>query len=126
MIRKAIVLLSGGLDSTTCLAIAIDEGFQPYALTIKYGQHHNFELKAAQKVVQFFHIDNHCILDINLAQFGGSALTADIEIPKNRNENEMKDIPPTYVPARNTVLLSLALAWAETLDAYDILSLIHI
>ena len=120
MIRKAIVLLSGGLDSTTCLAIARDEGYQPYALTINYGQHHNFELKAAQKVVQFFHIENHCILDINLAQFGGSALTADIEIPKNRNENEMKDIPPTYVPARNTVLLSLALAWAETLDAYDI------
>ena len=120
MIRKAVVLLSGGLDSTTCLAIARDEGYQPYALTINYGQHHNFELKAAQRVVQFFHIENHCILDINLAQFGGSALTADIEIPKNRNENEIKDIPPTYVPARNTVLLSLALAWAETLDTYDI------
>jgi len=118
--KKTIVLLSGGLDSTTCLAIAKDAGFEISALTINYGQHHDFELHASRQVIDHFNIDSHSIIDIDLSQFGGSALTDDMEIPKDRNENEMVDIPVTYVPARNTVFLSLALAWAETLGAYDI------
>ena len=120
MSNKAVILLSGGLDSTTCLAIAKNKGFELYALTFNYGQRHDFELKAAQKIVDHYQIKNHSVVDIDLAQFGGSALTDEIDVPKDRSESEMTDIPLTYVPARNTVFLSLALAWAETLNAFDI------
>ena len=120
MSNKAVILLSGGLDSTTCLAIAKHQGFDLNTLTINYGQRHDFELKSAQKIVDQFQIKNHSVIDIDLTQFGGSALTDEIEVPKDRSESEMKDIPLTYVPARNTVFLSLALAWAETLNAFNI------
>ena len=120
MNNKAVILLSGGLDSTTCLAIAKHQGFDLNALTFNYGQRHDFELKSAQKIVDHFQIKNHSVVNIDLAQFGGSALTDEIDVPKNRSESEMTDIPVTYVPARNTVFLSLAIAWAETLNAFDI------
>jgi len=120
MSNKAVILLSGGLDSTTCLAIAKNQGFDLNALTLNYGQRHDFELKSAQKIVDHFKIKNHSVVNINLAQFGGSALTDEIDVPKDRSESEMTDIPLTYVPARNTVFLSLALAWAETLNAFNI------
>ena len=120
MSSKAVILLSGGLDSTTCLAIAKNQGFDLNALTLNYGQRHDFELKSAQKIVDHFKIKNHSVVNINLAQFGGSALTDEIDVPKDRSESEMTDIPVTYVPARNTVFLSLALAWAETLNAFNI------
>ena len=120
MNSKAVILLSGGLDSTTCLAIAKNQSFELYALTFNYGQRHDFELKSAQKIVDHYQIKNHSVVDIDLAQFGGSALTDEIDVPKDRSESEMTDIPLTYVPARNTVFLSLALAWAETLNAFDI------
>ena len=120
MNSKAVILLSGGVDSTTCLAIAKNQGFELYVLTFNYGQRHDFELKSAQKIVDHYQIKNHSVVDIDLAQFGGSALTDEIDVPKDRSESEMTDIPLTYVPARNTVFLSLALAWAETLNAFDI------
>ncbi len=120
MSNKAVILLSGGLDSTTCLAIAKHQGFDLNALTLNYGQRHDFELKSAQKIVDHFKIKNHSVVNINLAQFGGSALTDEIDVPKDRSESEMTDIPLTYVPARNTVFLSLALAWAETINAFNI------
>ena len=120
MSSKAVILLSGGLDSTTCLAIAKNQGFDLNALTLNYGQRHDFELKSAQKIVDHFKIKNHSVININLAQFGGSALTDEIDVPKDRSESEMMDIPVTYVPARNTVFLSLALAWAETINAFNI------
>ena len=120
MSNKAVILLSGGLDSTTCLAIAKNQGFDLNALTFNYGQRHDFELKSAQKIVDHFQIKNHSVVNINLAQFGGSALTDEIDVPKDRSESEMTDIPITYVPARNTVFLSLALAWAETINAFNI------
>ena len=118
--KRAVVLLSGGLDSTTCLAIAREQGFDLFALTVNYGQRHVFELQAAKNVALSLDIEKHSVLDIDLAQFGGSALTDDIEVPKDRVESEMADIPATYVPARNTVLLSVALARAETLESFDI------
>ena len=120
MSNKAVILLSGGLDSTTCLAIAKNQGFDLNALTLNYGQRHDFELKSAQKIVDHFQIKNHSVVNIDLAQFGGSALTDEINVPKDRSESEMTDIPITYVPARNTVFLSLALAWAETINAFNI------
>ena len=120
MSKKAVVLLSWGLDSTTCIAIAKNAGFRIAALTINYGQRHKFELDAAKQIIDHYQINNHSIVDIDLSQFGGSALTDDIEIPKDRSDKDMTDIPVTYVPARNTVFLSLALAWAETLQAFDI------
>ena len=120
MSNKAVILLSGGLDSTTCLAIAKHQGFNLNALTLNYGQRHDFELKSAQKIVDHFQIKNHSVVNIDLAQFGGSALTDEIDVPKDRSESEMTDIPITYVPARNTVFLSLALAWAETINAFNI------
>ena len=120
MSNKAVILLSGGLDSTTCLAIAKNQGFDLNALTFNYGQRHDFELKSAQKIVDHFQIKNHSVVNIDLAQFGGSALTDEIDVPKDRSESEMTDIPITYVPARNTVFLSLALAWAETINAFNI------
>ncbi len=118
--KKAVVLFSGGLDSTTCLAQALKKGFTPYALTINYGQRHNFEIQAAKTIVKHYHIQNHSIVDIDLSKFGGSALTDNIDVPKNRTLKDRNDIPITYVPARNTIFLSLALAWAETLNTYDI------
>ena len=120
MNNKAVILLSGGLDSTTCLAIAKHQGFNLNALTFNYGQRHDFELKSAQKIVDHFQVKNHSVVNVNLAQFGGSALTDEIDVPKDRSESEMTDIPITYVPARNTVFLSLALAWAETINAFNI------
>jgi len=120
MNKKAVILLSGGLDSTTCLAIVKNQGFDISALTVNYGQRHVFELESAKKVAQIFDINKHSVVDIDLAQFGGSALTDDVKVPKDRDESDMTDIPVTYVPARNTVLLSMALAWAETLDTTDI------
>ena len=117
---KAVVLVSGGLDSTTCLAMAREKGFDLYALTFNYGQRHDHELNSAKMVVDFFNIQNHRIIDIDLAQFGGSALTDKIDVPKKRDLSDMAEIPVTYVPARNTVFLSLALAWAEVLGSFDI------
>ena len=117
---KAVVLVSGGLDSTTCLAMAREKGFDLYALTFNYGQRHDHELNSAKMVVDFFNIQNHSIIDIDLAQFGGSALTDQIDVPKKRDLSDMAEIPVTYVPARNTVFLSLALAWAEVLRSFDI------
>ena len=120
MNKKAVILLSGGLDSTTCLALAKDQGFELFALTVNYGQRHDFELQSAKKTGQVFGVQKHSIIHIDLAQFGGSALTDQIEVPKDRDESDMTEIPITYVPARNTVFLSLALAWAETLEAFNI------
>jgi 7-cyano-7-deazaguanine synthase len=117
----AVVLLSGGLDSTTTLAIAKSEGFTPYAITFQYGQRHDAEIAAAQSVAKRMRVAKHVIASIDLRMFGGSALTADIDVPKLRAIDEMSDgIPITYVPARNTIFLSFALAWAETLGISDI------
>ena len=120
MKMKAVVLVSGGLDSTTCLAIAREQNFDLYALTLNYGQRHDHELNSARMIIDFFNIHDHSIIDIDLAQFGGSALTDQIDVPKKRNLSDMDEIPVTYVPARNTVFLSLALAWAEVLGSFDI------
>ena len=116
---RAVVLLSGGLDSATAAAIARHEGFEVYALTIAYGQRHACEMQAAREVAAVVPVARHVELDVNLAAFGGSALTAPIDVPKDRSL-DAGDIPITYVPARNTVFLSLALAWAEVLGARDI------
>jgi 7-cyano-7-deazaguanine synthase len=118
----AVVLLSGGLDSTTVLAIAKSRGFEPYALSFRYGQRHAVELISAQRVAEAQGIARHVVVDIDLRVFGGSALTADIEVPKHNAVAELSDdeIPPTYVPARNTIFLSFALAYAETVGARDI------
>ena len=119
--RRAIVLLSGGLDSSTAVAIAKSQGFSVYALSFDYGQTHKAELQAAARVAQRMQVSQHVVLKVDLGTFGGSALTGDAAIPKNRSLSEMGDgIPVTYVPARNTVFLSLALAWAESLQATDI------
>ena len=120
MKMKAVVLVSGGLDSTTCLAIAREQNFDLYALTLNYGQRHDHELNSARMIIDFFNIHDHSIIDIDLAQFGGSALTDRIDVPKKRDLSDMGEIPVTYVPARNTVFLSLALAWAEVLGSFDI------
>lgn len=123
--KPAIVLLSGGLDSTTTLAIAQSEGFTCYALSFSYGQRHNSELGAASKVAQHFKVIEHKIFDINLATFKGSALTdPSISVPDTTNVDQLDPntgkVPITYVPARNTVFLSIALAWAEVLSIYDL------
>ncbi|MGA3017102.1 MAG: 7-cyano-7-deazaguanine synthase QueC [Bryobacteraceae bacterium] len=119
--QKAICLLSGGLDSSTCLALARREGFACYALSFDYGQRHKFELKAAARIAAHCGVERHLVLDTGLDVFGGSALTADIAVPKARSANEMAHgIPITYVPARNTIFLSYALAWAEVLESSDI------
>ncbi|WP_433971370.1 7-cyano-7-deazaguanine synthase QueC [Tunturiibacter lichenicola] len=116
--KKAVVLFSGGLDSTTVLTIAISEGYDVYALSFDYGQTHKSELEAATRIAMRLGVGRHVILKIDLRAFGGSALTDDIEIPKNRSIESMGEgIPATYVPARNTVFLSLGLAWAEAIDA---------
>ena len=120
-VRPAVVLLSGGLDSATALAIARAEGFDPYALSFRYGQRHVHELKCAQEVAQQLGAREHVVVDFDLRKFGGSALTSDIAVPKDRPAGDMSHgIPITYVPARNTIFLSFALAWAETLQAQDV------
>ncbi len=119
--NKAVVLLSGGLDSTTVMAIARADGYEVYGLSFRYGQRHALELEAARRVAKALKAKEHLVLDIDLAKIGGSTLTGDIEMPKDRNEGKMKgEIPVTYVPARNTVFLSHALAWAEVLGVSDI------
>src|SRR5664279_2755185 len=119
--KKAVVLLSGGLDSSTVLAIARSQGYEPYALSFSYGQRHIWELEAAARVAAAIGAAEHKIAQIDLRVFGGSALTADIAVPKGRGMEEMgHGIPITYVPARNTIFLSFALAWAEVLGSSDI------
>lgn len=116
--RRAVVLVSGGLDSATALAIAQQEGFEAGAITFRYGQRHGVELEAAKEVIAAAGVTDHVEIEIDLRRIGGSALTADIDVPKARDIAEMSDgIPVTYVPARNTVFLSFALAWAEVLEA---------
>lgn len=118
---KAIVLLSGGLDSTTVLAIAKSEGYEIFALSFRYGQRHSWELDAAARIARTFGVAEHRIASIDLRAFGGSALTSDIAVPKGRNLDEMSAaIPATYVPARNTIFLAYSLAWAEVLGANDV------
>jgi 7-cyano-7-deazaguanine synthase len=119
--KPAVVLLSGGLDSTTVLAIARAEGYLPYALSFRYGQRHDVELEAARRVAAMLGAARHVVAEIDLRVFGGSALTDDIAVPHHERAEELGDgIPVTYVPARNTVFLSFALAWAETLEASDV------
>src|SRR4051812_45928475 len=122
MTNKAILLLSGGLDSTTTLAMATSQGFDIYALSFAYGQRHKHELMAAQVIAARYNVKEHRVFTIDLAGFGGSALTEDaLPVPKDRDAHDMTHgIPITYVPARNTVFLSFALAWAEVLKSYDI------
>lgn len=121
MSRPAVVLLSGGLDSTTCLAIAHEKNFDCYCLTINYGQRHAVELEAGKRVATTFRAVGHVQLDIDLRVFGGSALTGDLAVPKHETSDSIiSGIPVTYVPARNTIMLSYALAWAEVLKAKDI------
>jgi 7-cyano-7-deazaguanine synthase len=120
-IPRAVVLLSGGLDSATTAALANAEGFEVYALSFRYGQRHSAELDAARRVADHLGVVKHVVATIDLALFGGSALTADIPVPKGRDLEAMgHGIPVTYVPARNTIFLSFALAWAEVLGAGDI------
>jgi 7-cyano-7-deazaguanine synthase len=119
--RRAVVLLSGGLDSTTTLAIAKEQCFKIYALSFRYGQRHEIEIEAAQRIASMLGVESHTVIDIDLRSFGGSALTSDIDVPKARSSEEMSHgIPITYVPARNTIFLSFALAWAEVLQCGDI------
>jgi 7-cyano-7-deazaguanine synthase len=118
---KAVLLLSGGLDSTTLLARAVHDGFDVFAMTFRYGQRHATEIEAARRVAAHYPVRDHVIVDIDLRTFGGSALTSDIAVPKDRVAESMTTgIPITYVPARNTIFLSFALAWAEVLGASDI------
>lgn len=119
--KRAIVLLSGGLDSSTVLAIAQQANYRVHAISFRYGQRHQFELECAQRVARHAGVASHVVVDIDLSQFGGSALTADLAVPKHASAEEIGgEIPITYVPARNTVFLSLALAYAESLQAHDI------
>ena len=119
--KKAVVLSSGGIDSTTAMAIAKHEGYKIYSLSFFYGQRHAFELEAAQKVANAIGITEHHVINIDLKKIGGSSLTDDIDVPKDRDEQKMiREIPITYVPARNTIFLSFALAWAEVLKSSDI------
>lgn len=118
MKKKAVILYSGGLDSTTCMAIARDQGFEPYALSFAYGQRHNIELEKAREYAPLVGAADHMVVDIDLRKMGGSALTADIDVPKEGVDEG--EIPVTYVPARNTIFLSFALGWAEVLGASDI------
>jgi 7-cyano-7-deazaguanine synthase len=119
--RKAVVLLSGGIDSATTLAIAKNHGYEICALSFRYGQRHQVELNAALRIVRHFKVAKHLTVDIDLRVIGGSALTSDIAVPKNRKmEKTGENIPITYVPARNTIFLSYALAWAEVIGANDI------
>jgi len=120
-VKKAVVLSSGGLDSTTAMAIAKFEGFEIYSLSFSYGQRHAVELEAAQKVADALGVTEHLVINMDLNKIGGSSLTDDIDVPKKRDEQAMtQEIPVTYVPARNTIFLSFALAWAEVLESADI------
>ncbi len=116
--KKAVILYSGGLDSTTCMAIARDAGFEPYALSFSYGQRHSIELEKARKYAPLVGAKDHMVVDFDLRQMGGSALTSEIEVPKDGADKAA--VPITYVPARNTIFLSFALGWAEVLGAQDI------
>jgi len=119
--KKAVILSSGGIDSTTVMAMARQEGYELYSLSFRYSRHHAVELEAARRVAAAFAVRQHVVIDLDLEKIGGSALTADIPVPKGRSESDMrKGIPITYVPARNTVFLSCALAWAEVLETPDI------
>jgi 7-cyano-7-deazaguanine synthase len=119
--RKAVCLLSGGLDSSTCLAIAQHDGYECYALSFDYGQRHRVELEAAARVAKSLGARDHRVAHLDLRMFGGSALTDDIAVPKGRSTEDMaQGIPVTYVPARNTIFLSFALAWAEVLECSDV------
>ena len=119
--KAAVVLLSGGIDSTTTLAIAIAEGYEAYALSFEYGQRHQIETEAARRVADSLGARQYRVAKIDLRVFGGSALTGDVDVPKNRQESEIADgIPVTYVPARNTIFLAYALGWAEVIPAADI------
>lgn len=120
--KRAIVLSSGGIDSTTAMAIAKSEGYEIYSLSFRYGQRHHAELVAAEKVAEFFNVKKHLIVNIDLRSFGGSALTDSIDVPKHEKVEELSkdEIPITYVPARNTIFLSYAIAWAEVVKAETI------
>ena len=118
--KKAVLLLSGGLDSTTLLALATSEDYAVYALSFRYGQRHATEIAAARKIAAAYGVVQHVVTDIDLRAFGGSALTSSIEVPKDRAVDDTHEIPITYVPARNTIFLSFALAWAEVIGASDI------
>jgi len=119
--KKAVVLSSGGLDSTTVLAMAGNQGYELYSLSFSYGQRHDVELQAAERVATAMGVKRHLVSRVDLKPIGGSALTGDIAVPKDRSESHMAEaIPVTYVPARNTIFLSYALAWAEVLGAWDI------
>src|SRR5258708_12802835 len=119
--KRAVVLLSGGIDSTTTLAIAIADGYETYALSFDYGQRHQIETEAARRIANSLGVKDHRIAKIDLRVFGGSALTDDVDVPKQRAEKEIASgIPVTYVPARNTIFLAYALAWAEVIPANDI------
>jgi 7-cyano-7-deazaguanine synthase len=122
MPSPAVVLLSGGLDSTTTLAYALDRGYDARAMTFRYGQRHAHEVEAARRIAKRFGVREHVVVDIDLRPFGGSALTTDMPVPKDRSADELRrgGIPITYVPARNTIFLSFALAWAEVQAARDI------
>ena len=116
--KHAVVLVSGGLDSATTLAICLNDGFEPHALSFDYGQRHKLEMTSAHRVTNAFGVRDHRIVQIDLRAFGGSALTDEIQVPKNRTKTE--EIPVTYVPARNTIFLSYAIAWCEILGATDV------
>ena len=121
MKKKAVVLSSGGIDSTTAMAIAAQEGYEIYSLSFRYGQRHVVELESARRVAEIMGARKHMVIGIELGRMGGSALTESMDVPKGRNEAEIgRDIPATYVPARNTIFLSCALAWAEVVGASDI------
>lgn len=120
MIKKAVVLVSGGIDSATCCGFARQEGFLLYAMSFSYGQRHSVELDAASRVASFFKVADHKVVNIDLRAFGGSSLTSSLEVPKNREPDTESEIPNTYVPARNTIFLSFALGWAEVLGCRDI------
>lgn len=113
---KAVILISGGLDSATCCAIAKNEGFELYGMSFDYGQRHRAELEAARRVASFFNVTEHRMVEIDLRAFGGSSLTSDIDVPKAENKKHGSVIPNTYVPARNTIFLSFALGWAEIIE----------
>src|SRR5512141_3259509 len=118
--KKAVLLLSGGLDSTTVLALATAENYEVHALSFSYGQRHASEIAAARKIAARYGVVQHVVADIDLRVFGGSALTADIDVPKDRSVDSTHDVPVTYVPARNTIFLSFALAFAEVTGAHEI------
>ena len=119
--KQAVALASGGLDSSTAIALALKQDFDIHALSFDYGQRHRCELEAARRIIKSLGICHHKVISVDLRMFGGSALTSDINVPKNRDTERISaEIPPTYVPARNTIFLSFALGWCEVLNAQDI------